>query len=153
MEVKMENYNKENDLSRERLKQLVNRISDEELKLVIYKEGWTVATALGHLAFWDERRTKLYKKWLKSGIVPEPVMDFDVLNDALLTMFLKMPPRATAEMAVTCAETVDKTIRGLPGEMVLAISRMGDVHALNRSVHRTMHLDEIDELLKAKKKK
>ena len=148
----MENYNKENDASRERLKQLVKSINDEELKLVIYKEGWTVAAALGHLAFWDERRTRLYKKWMKSDIAPEPVMDFDVLNDALMTVFLKMPPRAAAELAVTCAETVDKTIRGLPGEMVLAISRMGDVHALDRGVHRKMHLDEIDALLKGKRK-
>jgi hypothetical protein len=149
----MENYNKENDLSRERLKQLVNRINDEELKLVIYKEGWTVAVALGHVAFWDERRTRLYKKWMKSGIVPEPVMDFDILNDALMTVLLRMPPRAAAEMVVACAEAVDKAIRGLPGEMVLAISRLGDVHALNRGVHRKMHLDEIDALLKEKRKK
>jgi hypothetical protein len=149
----MENYNKENDLSRERLKQLVNRISDEELKLVIYKEGWTVAAALGHVAFWDERRTRLYKQWTKSGITPEPVMDYDILNDALATVFLKMPPRAAAELAVTCAEAVDKAIRGLPGEMVLAISRLGDVHALNRGIHRKMHLDEIDALLKEKRKR
>jgi hypothetical protein len=37
--------------------------------------------------------------------------------------------------------------------MVLAISRMGDVHALNRGVHRKMHLDEIDVLLAAKRGK
>ena len=56
-------YVKENNKSRERLRNLVNNITDEELSLVIYKEGWTIAAILAHIAFWDERRVVLMRKW------------------------------------------------------------------------------------------
>ncbi len=54
-------YINDNNFERERLIKLVNKITDKELKLVIYKDGWTIAVALGHLAFWDERRRLLIK--------------------------------------------------------------------------------------------
>lgn len=48
----------ENTRERKRLRALVSRITDEELSLPYYKEGWTVAAGLAHLAFWDERRPR-----------------------------------------------------------------------------------------------
>ncbi len=53
----------ENTKERERLRRLVNDMTDEELNLIIYKEGWTIAAVLAHLAFWDERRLALVQKW------------------------------------------------------------------------------------------
>ena len=44
----------ENREQRERLTKLANAMTDEQLLLPLYEEGWTIATALGHLAFWDE---------------------------------------------------------------------------------------------------
>jgi hypothetical protein len=43
----------ENTQERERLRTLVTRITDEELSLPL-GEGWTIAVALAHLAFWDQ---------------------------------------------------------------------------------------------------
>jgi hypothetical protein len=45
----------ENTKERERLVRLVNTVTDEQLTLTLYKEGWTVAVALAHLAYWDEK--------------------------------------------------------------------------------------------------
>jgi hypothetical protein len=73
----------ENTRERERLYALVNRITDEELTCTLYEEGWTVAVALAHLAFWDTRRIILLKKWKIEGVSPSP-SDDDVLNDTLL---------------------------------------------------------------------
>ena len=60
-------YIAENKKGRDRLRKLVNEITDEELSLIIYKEGWTIAVALAHLAFYDERRRVLLRKWKIKG--------------------------------------------------------------------------------------
>jgi len=52
----------ENAQERERLRSLVGRLTDEELSLPL-GNGWTVAVALAHLAFWDQRSLSLMRKW------------------------------------------------------------------------------------------
>ena len=146
-----QNYITANKKERERLRKMVQGMTDEELKLVIYKEGWTVAVVLAHLAFWDRRRLVLMRKWQKQGVSPSPTSDelVDIINDSLLSFFLELPPRQAAEMAVSIAEQVDREIEKLAPESIEAIKTLGDRHALNRSMHRKMHLDEIEKLLQA----
>jgi hypothetical protein len=146
-----QNWAAENKKERERLNKLVKGITDEELKLVIYKEGWTIAVALAHLAFWDRRRVVLMQKWQKQGVSPSPMNDemVDIINDTTLSFFLELPPRQAAEMTVSTAEQVDREIEKLAPESIEAIKALGDRHALNRSMHRKMHLDEIEKLLQA----
>jgi hypothetical protein len=55
-------YIAENQKERERMRMLVKGVTDEQLKFVIYKEGWTIAVVLAHLAFWDRRRLVLMEK-------------------------------------------------------------------------------------------
>jgi len=47
-------FDTENKRERERLRALVSRITDEELNLPYYEEGWTVSAGLAHLAFQDQ---------------------------------------------------------------------------------------------------
>ncbi len=143
-------YIKKNDASRERLTKLIREISDEELKLVIYKEGWTVAAALGHLAFWDQRRALNLNEWRLKGITPSGIneLDTNIINDTLVPFLLALAPRKAAGLAIAAAEKVDKVIEGLPDDLVKKIEGLGDKYALDRELHRTMHLDEIDALLK-----
>jgi len=145
-------YVNENNRSRERLIKLVKDITDKELKLIIYKEGWTIAVALGHLAFWDERRYALAKWWQQKGVILSNIVEIDMhtINDALVPIFLAMPPRKVAELAVSAAEAVDKELANLPSALIPKIQDLDDPHALDRSLHRKMHLDEVDALLKAK---
>jgi hypothetical protein len=44
----------ENAKERERLRSLVERLTDKELSLPL-GNGWTIAVALAHLSFWDQR--------------------------------------------------------------------------------------------------
>jgi hypothetical protein len=139
-----------NARSRERLRKLVNEMTDKELTLIIYKEGWTIAVALAHLAFWDERRRLLIRKWKQKGVTPSPFEE-DIINNALLPFLLAIPPRKAANLAVLTAEALDHELEELSPDMITAIKSLGDRHALNRSIHRKMHLDEIEALLKAKR--
>jgi hypothetical protein len=139
---------------REKLQKFVSKVTDKELQLVIYKEGWTVAIALGHLAFWDERRLALIKSWEKNGVEPSDIVgiNLNTINDALVAIFLAMPPRKVAELAVNAAEKIDKEIASLPDDLLQKIQALGDRHALDRGHHRQVHLDEIEVFLKARKK-
>ena len=83
-------YIDENKRERERLRKLVKGITDGELSLVLYKEGWTIAVALAHLAFWDQRRLVLVRKWKQQGVSPSPI-DEDVINDATLPFSWNCP--------------------------------------------------------------
>ena len=47
-------YAEGNALERERLRRLVKGMSDEQLSLPLGND-WTVAVALAHLSFWDQR--------------------------------------------------------------------------------------------------
>jgi hypothetical protein len=146
-------YVTENNKWRERLVKLVGDITDAELKIVIYKEGWTIAAALAHVAFWDERRLALVRRWQQNGIQPSGMNDVDThtINDALVPFFLVMPVRKAAELAIVAAVKLDRELEKLPAAMLPAIEAAGDRHALNRGIHRQMHIEEIEALLKAQR--
>ena len=141
----------DNKRERERLRRLVDEITDEELNLVIYEEGWTIAVVLAHLTFYDERRIVLIRKWKERGVTPSPVTndDVNVFNDALLPLFLVIPPRKAANLSIQAAEVLDSELEQLSPDLNNAVEALGDHHALNRSIHRKMHLDEIEVALKA----
>jgi hypothetical protein len=136
---------------REKLQKFVSKVTDKELQLVIYKEGWTIAVMLGHLAFWDERRRVMLKIWKQKGVANSP-SDENVINDALIPLLLAIPPRKAADLCVTTAEALDKEIEGLSPEMITAIEALKKPYTLNRGIHRKAHLDEIEAFLKAQQK-
>jgi hypothetical protein len=142
----------ENARERERLRFLAGGMTDEELSLILYKEGWTIAVALAHLAFWDYRRVVTLDGWQKKGVTPTKSIP-EPINDILIPFFLALPPRQAANLAVEMAEKLDCALKELPDEMITAIEKQGDVHALNRSIHRKMHLDEIEAFLISKRNK
>ena len=145
----------DNNRSREKLGKLVNTITAEELNLVIYKEGLTIAAVLGHIAFWDERRLVLLKKWKQKGVTPSGITDDDVdpLNGALSPFLLAISPRQLAEMAINTAEALDSDLEGISSDTITSLEKLGDRHALNRAIHRKAHLDEIEAFLKANRGK
>lgn len=136
----------ENARERGRLSRLVDRMTDKELTFTLYAEGWTIAVALAHLAFWDQRSLILLRKWEKSRVEPSAV-DTDTINDALLPFFLAIPPRTAANLAVSSAEAIDMELEEVPPELVAEIQRLGDENRLYRSIHRKMHIDEIEAFL------
>ena len=138
----------ENSRERERLRALVARSSDEDLNLKL-GEGWTIAAALAHLAFWDQRALVLMKRWKQEGVAPS-LMDTDAVNDALLPLCLVVPPRVAANLAITAAEAIDQELEQASPELISEIERLKDRFRLWRSAHRRVHLDEIEAILSSR---
>lgn len=138
----------ENAKERERLSSLVAQLSDEQLRLPM-GDDWTIAVALAHLAFWDQRSLILMRKWNATGVGPSPI-DIDVTNDALLPLWLALPPRTAAKLAISSAEAIDRELEESPSELISAIENLGERFRLYRSEHRKLHLDQIETLLRNK---
>ena len=139
----------ENAKERKRLKSIVERLTDDELKLPLGND-WTIAAALAHLAFWDQRSLFLVRKWKKSGVVEPAIIDIDVTNDSLLSTWLALPPRAAANLAVSSAEQIDQELQKASSDLVTQIESLGEKFRLYRSIHRKLHLDEIEEIISKK---
>ncbi len=135
----------DNARERERLRAVVDKLSDEDLQLDL-GGGWTLATALAHLAFWDYLSLTRIRQWKERGVSASS-LDLDVVNDALLPLLRQVPARVAADLAIAAAEAVDKELESLPTGMVEAIEALGDRRRLFRSMHRRMHLDQIEETL------
>lgn len=134
-----------NDEERARLTALVARLSDDDLTLPLTTGEWTIVDTLAHLAFYDRRSQVLLEKFVREGVSPSPY-DFQTLNDALLPLFRKTPPRILAEEALAAAEAADAAATRVTPELLAAIEAQGELSPA-RWKHRKMHLDEIDEAL------
>jgi hypothetical protein len=139
----------ENALERKRLRDLVKKINDEDLIIPLY-EGWTVAVALAHLAFWDQWSLTLLRRQ-KNFIKSREIVDTDVVNDTLVPLFLGIPPRCAAELALSSAEAIDKELEEAPDELISEIEKLAHPWRLYRSKHRKLHLDEIEAVLQVEK--
>ena len=140
-----QSYISENTAEREHLSSLANRLTDEELARPL-DAGWTVSAVLAHLAFWDHRALVLIKKWEKEGIGPSP-MDTDIVNEATRLLCLAIPPRTAAELAISCAQNIDRPLNESPPQWPADIERIGKTVHLNRADHRRDHLGQIEKAL------
>jgi hypothetical protein len=139
----------ENARERERLRSLVEILTDEQLNSPLGND-WTIAVALAHLSFWDQRSLVLIRKWKRTGLVEPSPIDIEVTNDSLLSLWLLLPPRKAADLAVLCAESIDQEIEETSDEMIERIQIHEGKSRVFRSIHRKMHLDQIEELFKKK---
>lgn len=135
-----------NRAERERLRALVARLSDPDLGRLLGPD-WSVADALGHLAFWDRRAQVLLTKWLQSGEIAESPADVDTINDAVLFLIRRVAPRAAAEEAVAAAEAIDQLLETAPPKLIEQNVAAGGPLRLDRATHRRAHLDEIENRL------
>ncbi|MEP6468652.1 MAG: DinB family protein [Chloroflexota bacterium] len=140
-----------NTRERERLRSLVERLTDDEL-LAPVNESWTVAGVMGHIAFWDARALYLTNK-LEAGIPftaddDEPE-DVDWINDSSRPLIHAIPPREAAQLALRIADETDGRIASLPPELAARTWPADPKSPLNalRASHRGEHLDEIEAAL------
>ena len=136
-------YAEVNTAQRERLIALVNRLSDDDLMYTV-EHGWTIATVLVHLAFWDRHRWLILKQWQHDGQLPPQTPD--PINDVVAILSAAIPPRAAAKLAVEAAETLDRELEKLTPEQVEALESVGMNRLLNRSLHREEHLNQIQQV-------
>jgi uncharacterized damage-inducible protein DinB len=142
-------YIAENDAERERLKQLVQNLSDEQLSRPM-PTGWTVSGVLAHMAFWDARALYLMDKW-EGGAEPsqadwEPD-DIDWINDSAKPLCLALEPRTAAQLALQTAEETDRRVAALSDELLERIIAVMPPFNLSRAGHRKEHLDDIERYL------
>jgi len=143
-------YSKENAESYQRLKSLAQRLTDTDLALST-EYGWTVAALLAHLAFWDQRMIVILRRWQEEGLDPSPI-DSTAVNDALKMICHALEPRRAVDLCLVSAEAVDAAFEKLSAEFVKQIEEHAEVtetqFRMNRSLHRTGHLNDIEALLK-----
>ena len=140
----------ETDAERERLRSLVTRSSDADLRRPM-PGGWTVAAVLAHVGYWDARAIYWLDKWRRTGepttLEPENV---EAVNDAAKPLCLALPPRHAAQLALRLAEEADRKVAALSDEMLGKIRANGSPpFNLSRAIHRKEHLDEIERELRA----
>ena len=137
----------QNELTRDSLATLVGRLSDDDLAHNL-GDGWTVAVALAHLAFWDERAALLLERYA-DGTPQHQIPDWyeDLLNQTLEPQWRALSPRAAAEGAVAAAEHVTSALRSLEDDLCAQLEATEDGYLLRRFNHRQEHIDQIEAAL------
>jgi Mycothiol maleylpyruvate isomerase N-terminal domain len=138
-------YVQENARELERMRALVERLGDEDLRSPVY-DRWTVADVLGHIAFWDARALTLAEKlerdvpFSPSDDEPE---DVDWINDSAHPFIHALDPRRATELSLRLAEETDAKVATLPPDRMSPADPTSPLNAL-RASHRGEHLDDIE---------
>jgi hypothetical protein len=145
-------YVDQNTQERERLRALVDRLDEDELRAPV-NEYWTVAGVFGHIAFWDARILSLADKlergeqFSPSDTEPE---DVDWINDASRPLIHAIPPLEAAQLAFRIAEETDARVARLPVGRLWPRDPDSPLYAL-RASHRGEHLDDVEAALQARR--
>jgi hypothetical protein len=145
-------YVDQNTQERERLRALVDRLDEDELRAPV-NEYWTVAGVFGHIAFWDARILSLADKlergeqFSPSDTEPE---DVDWINDASRPLLHAIPPLEAAQLAFRIAEETDARVARLPVGRLWPRDPDSPLYAL-RASHRGEHLDDVEAALQARR--
>jgi hypothetical protein len=140
-------YIAENDRERRRLEALVGTLDDAALSQPM-PDGWTVASVLAHLAFWDQRISTLIELLERGVRIPEEnSIDVVWINAAAKPAQLALAPRRAATLAVETARAIDAAVAAMSDELLAKNAAAGSPITLQRSQHRREHLDEIERAL------
>ena len=145
-------YVEENTRERERLRGLVERLSEDEFRASV-NPHWTVAAVLGHIAFWDGRALSLADR-LERGEPFTPADDepeeVDWINDASRPLIHAIPLLEVAQLALSIAEDTDTRMASLPIDRVWPRDPSSPINPL-RASHRGEHLDDVEAALRARR--
>ena len=138
-------YKNLNRLSRERIRTLAERLTDEEMQTKV-GEHWTVSIVFAHLAFWERRVMYVLDMTEKNEKVFAPEIDIFV-NDLSLPLWAAVPPREAARIAIETCATLDKRLEEYSPALLEEIYNYNKRWVV-RALHRNEHLDEADAALK-----
>lgn len=133
-----------NRASRERMRSLADRLSDEEM-LTKVGEHWTVAIVYAHIAWWDRRVMYVLDMTERDGRLFIPEIDIFV-NDLSLPLWAAVPPREAVRIAMENAEALDKRLEAYPEALLEEIFNHNKRWVI-RALHRNEHLNEADAAL------
>lgn len=137
----------QNELTRDSLARLVGKLSDDDLAHDL-GDGWTVAVALAHLAFWDEHAALKLEHYI-DGAAPHHIPDWydEVFNGAIEPLLRALPPRAAADLALAAAEHVTRVLRVLEDDLCARLEAHEEGYLLRRFNHRQEHINQIEAAL------
>jgi hypothetical protein len=142
----VEDYRTRNEAATTRLRELVQRLTDADLDRPL-GGGWTVKAALLHMAFWDRFAGAALVRWARSGFTPSDEGDGSFINTAGLPDWLAAPSEYARAAVVAAAAATDHIAASLADPLCDAIEAGGEAWALNRHVHRTEHIEQIERAL------
>ena len=138
-------YNERNRRQTRRLKDL-RRLSDDDLRRPV-GEHWTVGIALAHIQYWDGRAVGALDAWRRQGLPLTLWINGEaVVNDVRLPLWRELAPREALEQAIKTAEVLDHMVGDLSSTEATVVSSQR-YRVLDRSIHRSEHLDEVDTAL------
>ncbi len=132
-----------NSESNAELRALVGRLTDADLGRDL-GEGWTTAAMLAHLALYDFRAAALLDRWRQTGLVTPSPLDADLINAATAHLFLAIPPRRAAELALVAATAADERVAAIDADLLARIDAAGRPITLSRAAHRREHITQIE---------
>jgi Mycothiol maleylpyruvate isomerase N-terminal domain len=136
----------QNTVQLARLHALIKRLGDEDLGRSV-GGGWTVASALAHVAFWDRRAVVLLERWEREGVKPSEA-DSSAINEAALQQWLAIPPRQVAQMALANSEAAQRKLESVAPEILERNLAIGGGVDIMRGRHWSEHIDQIERALK-----
>lgn len=139
-------YDTDNERSRSRLRALVARLTEDDLRRDV-DDDWTVAMVLAHLAFWDGRAAQVAERWLRNSVPDEAPIDVQSANDGMKPLLAAVPPLEAARIALDATERIDALVARFTPEMVEAATTGGAMRG-NRAPHRLEHIDQIEAVLR-----
>lgn len=132
--------------STQRLEKLVAGLSDADLRLDL-GNGWSVTTALGHLAFWDREQRLNLAAWQQGT---PPADGDDSVNETLGPILSALEPRAAVELALAAAGELDQASEAISDELRRTILGSEHDYVLHRARHRDEHVEQIERALAAR---
>ncbi|HEX5826242.1 MAG TPA: hypothetical protein VFY23_01880 [Candidatus Limnocylindrales bacterium] len=138
-----------NGATTDALRELTSSLSDEDLAADV-GEGWTVAMALAHLAYWDSYHAARWRHAAANGLVSPPSAADEITgraNEALEATWRALPGRVAATLAVEAAEAMDALAHTLRDDQVDEVRADGHPELVARHPHRGEHIEQIGRAL------
>jgi hypothetical protein len=144
-------YIETNERALRRLRDLTGRLDDDQLTRPM-DAGWTVASVLAHMAFWDRRIVTTLEAWGPDGSGPPPTYHDDAvdwINDSAKPIFLALEPRAAVQVVLDAAEAADRAVADISDDLLARNEELGLLVNPDRADHRSEHLDELERMFPA----
>ena len=144
-------FQRTNDESRERLARLAAALTPTQLRVDL-GEGWTVASALAHMGFWDRWQAERLAEMLAGNwsAADESVLAAEHLaNEALHPYWASIDAEGIPALALDAATRLDALIATAPDATVEALEGGPSAYLLHRHRHRGEHMDHIERVLAA----
>lgn len=144
-------FQQANDQSRERLARLVATLTPTQLTVDL-GEGWTVASALAHMGFWDRWQEVRWTEMLAGrwSADDDSMIDAEhVANEALHPYWSGIDAEDIPTLALDAATKLDAVIASAPDAILDSLEGGPSAFLIHRHRHRDQHIDHIERSLAA----